>query len=119
MVASTLPQSRTFPTMQRVATFMSVKPGLEGRYREEHRNIWREVVEGITRYGIRNYSIFMTGNELYSYLEVENLDRAMALAAADPVNQRWQAHMADLFLVSPGVGDGSTVYPSKLLQAEG
>ena len=98
---------------------MSLKPGLEEAYRAEHRNIWRDVVEGITRYGIRNYSIFMTGNELYSYFEVDDLDRAMAQAAQDPVNRRWQEHMADFFLTSPGIQDGSTVYPVEILHVAG
>lgn len=37
--------------MQWIATYMSVKPGMEARYREEHRTIWPEVVAGISRYG--------------------------------------------------------------------
>jgi len=93
--------------MQRVATFMLVKEGMEERYREEHRHVWPEVLEGITRYGIENYSIFMMGRMLFSYFEVEDLDRAMA--AADPVNQKWQEHMAPLMDVGSGVQDGSTV----------
>lgn len=105
--------------MPRFATFMSVKPGSEERYREEHRRIWREVLDGITRYGFRNYSIFMAGAELYSYFEVDDLQKATAMAVADPANQRWQAHMADFFLVSPGIKDGSTVYPIEVWHAEG
>lgn len=105
--------------IQRVATLMSVKAGMEERYREEHRNIWPEVVEGITRFGIRNYSLFMRGRELYSYFEVEDLDRAMAMAAADPDNQRWQRHMADFFDVGPGVRDGATVYLEEVFHTDG
>jgi L-rhamnose mutarotase len=105
--------------MQRVATFMSLKAGMEDKYRQEHQNIWPEVLEGITRYGIKNYTIFMLGRELYSYLEVEDLDKAMATAAADPVNQRWQEHMAPLFDIGSGVKDGSTVYPEEVFHTEG
>jgi len=57
---------------------------MEERYREEHRNIWTEVVEGITRFGIRNYSIFMRGRDIYSYFEVEDLDRAVASGGRRP-----------------------------------
>lgn len=105
--------------MQRVATFMRVKPGREEQYRAEHRNIWPEVVDGITRFGIRNYSIFMQGRELYSYFEVEDLDKAMAMATADPDNQRWQTHMADFFDVGPGVKAGTTVHPAEVFYTEG
>jgi len=105
--------------MQRVATYMAVKPGLEERYLEEHRNIWPEVLEGIRRFGIRNYSIFMQGRELYSYFEVEDLELAFKLAAADPDNQRWQVHMAGFFDTGPGIQDGSTVYPVEVFHIDG
>jgi L-rhamnose mutarotase len=105
--------------MQRIATYMAVKPGMEARYRQEHANIWPEVLEGITRFGIRSYSIFMHGRELYSYFEVEDLQKTLAMASADPDNQRWQVHMADFFDVGPGMQDGSTVYPVEIFCAPG
>jgi len=105
--------------MQRVATLMLVREGLEERYCEEHRNIWPEVVTGITKYGIRNYSIFMRGRTLFSFLEVADLDASMAMAAADPANQRWQEHMAPLMDVGSGVKDGSTVYLDEVFRSEG
>lgn len=96
--------------MQRVSTYMRVNTGLEEEYVRRHAAAWPELLEGIRRYGIRNYSIFMRGRELYSYFEVEDLAGAMAQAAADPVNQHWQAYMAPLMDVGSGVKDGSTVY---------
>jgi L-rhamnose mutarotase len=105
--------------MRRVATFMSVKNGMEERYRQEHRDIWPKVLDGITSYGIGNYSIFMRGRELYSYFEVKDLERAMVKAAADPINQQWQAHMAPLFDVPPGVKEGSTVYLKEVFYTAG
>jgi L-rhamnose mutarotase len=105
--------------VQRIATFMMVKPGMEEQYVAEHRDIWPEVLAGITRFGIHSYSIFMNGRELYSYFEVEDLQKTMALAAADPDNQRWQVHMADFFDVGPGMNDGSTVYPVEIFHAPG
>ena len=105
--------------MQRVATYMALKPGLEQRYVEEHRDIWPEILDGIRRFGIRSYTIFMHGRELYSYFEVHDLQRAMAQAAADPDNQRWQAHMADFFDTGPGIQDGSTVRPLEVFHTDG
>jgi L-rhamnose mutarotase len=105
--------------MQRIATYMSLKPGLEERYRTEHEHIWPEVRHGIRHFGLRNYTIFSHGRDLYSYFEVDDLDQAMRLAAADPVNQRWQAHMAGFFEVSPGVSDGSTVLLEEVFHTEG
>jgi L-rhamnose mutarotase len=105
--------------MQRVATYMAVKPGLEERYMDEHRAIWPEVLDGITRFGIRSYSIFMHGRELYSYFEVDDLDRSYELAAADPDNQRWQQHLADFFDTGPGIQEGSTIHPIEVFHTGG
>jgi len=105
--------------MQRIATYMAVKLGMEERYRKEHANIWPEVVDGIRRFGICNYSIFMQGWELYSYFEVDDLETVMQKAAADPDNQRWQVHMADFFDTGPGIQDGSTVRPLEVFHTDG
>jgi L-rhamnose mutarotase len=105
--------------MQRVATLMLVKEGMEERYQEEHRHVWPEVLAGIARYGIRNYSIFMRGRKLFSFLEVADLDAAMTMAAADPANQRWQEHMAPLMDVGSGIKDGSTVYLEEVFCFDG
>ena len=73
--------------MQFVSTYMKIKPGYELKYRSEHRKIWPEVEEGISKYGIRNYSIFMKELMLYSYFEVEDLDKTMTQLAQDSDNQ--------------------------------
>jgi L-rhamnose mutarotase len=105
--------------MQHFATFMRLKPGTEMRYREEHRNIWPEVKAGISRFGFHNYSIFIHGQELYSFFEVDNLERATSMAVKDPDNQRWQAHMRDFFDAGPGIQDGSTLYPIEVFYTPG
>jgi L-rhamnose mutarotase len=90
--------------------YMLVKEGMEEEYRKRHRSVWPEVIEGAKRAGIRNYSIYMLGRQLFSYFEVEDLDKAIAMIAADPVNQQWQEYMAPLMEVSSGFKDSSTVY---------
>lgn len=105
--------------MQRVATFMAIRHGKKDEYLQAHRDVWPEVLEGIRRVGISNYSIFMRGHELYSYFEVGDLDGAMAKIAADPVNRKWQEHMAPLLEVGLGLKDSSTVYLEEVFHAEG
>jgi len=104
--------------MQRVATLMQVKAGLEEAYKTAHHEIWPEVLEGIARFGICNYSIYMRGHTLFSYFEVENLEVAMAMAAGDPDNQRWQVHMAQMFDVGPGIAEGTTVYLAEVFHVD-
>ena len=105
--------------MQFVSTYMKIKSGYELKYRLEHRNIWPEVEEGISKYGIRNYSIFMKELMLYSYFEVEDLDKTMSQLAQDYNNQRWQKHMTKYFDISSGINNGKTVYLKEILHMEG
>jgi L-rhamnose mutarotase len=105
--------------MQRVGMYFSVKPGMEGVYREKHQKVWPAVLEGIQEAGIRNYSIYMKDNELYSYFEVGNLDKTMTALAQDIENQKWQQFMAPYMSVSSGVSDGSTIYLDEVFYAPG
>jgi L-rhamnose mutarotase len=97
---------------------MVVKEGMEEVYREAHRHVWPGILEGARKAGIRNYTIFMIGRQLFSYFEVEDLEKAMAMIAADPVNQKWQETMAPLMDVGSGVKDGSTVYLQKVFHLD-
>jgi L-rhamnose mutarotase len=45
---------------------------------------------------VSNYTIFMDGCDLFSYLEVEDWAAAIEMLASSPVGQRWQALMAPL-----------------------
>lgn len=96
--------------MVRMAAYMRVKEGMEEEYVRRHASVWPEVLAGITRYGIRNYTIFMHGRDLFSYYEVDNPAEVTRQAAADPINQAWQEYMAPLMDVGAGYREGATVY---------
>jgi L-rhamnose mutarotase len=72
--------------------------GKIAEYRQLHAAVWPEVLEMITRCGIRNYSIYLRQLDdgqhyLFSYFEYVGDDFAadMAKMAADPTTQRWWA----------------------------
>jgi L-rhamnose mutarotase len=46
--------------------------------------------------GIRNYTIFRHGNEVFGYFESDDLKRAGQYLAGQEVNRRWQDAMAEL-----------------------
>jgi L-rhamnose mutarotase len=56
--------------------------------------------------GARNYSIFLRGDDLFGYLEVDDFDRFRKHMAASEVNARWQQEMAGLIdpLTDPATG---------------
>jgi L-rhamnose mutarotase len=81
---------------QRSAFVLRVRPNKIDEYLEAHRNVWPEMLEAIRAAGIRNYTIFRHGNEMFGYFETDDLQAAGAYLAAQEVNARWQDAMAEL-----------------------
>jgi L-rhamnose mutarotase len=85
--------------MKRYAFVMRVKPGAEEEYRRRHREVFPDLLQAISRVGIREYSIFMLENTLFAYLQVadyHDVDAVMGELAQDPANIRWQEYMAPI-----------------------
>jgi L-rhamnose mutarotase len=84
--------------MKRVGMMIHLKPGSEDRYRALHRAAWPQVLRKILECRIRNYSIYLKGDVLFSYFEYYGEDFAadMARMAADPTTQQWWAEIKPL-----------------------
>jgi len=81
---------------QRSAFVLHVKPDRIDEYVEAHRNVWPEMLEALRAAGIRNYTIFRHGNEMFGYFEADDLDAAARHMETQEVNARWQDAMAEL-----------------------
>ena len=92
--------------MQRIGFVMRLLPGAEAKYRQRHANVWPEMLAELKAAGASNYSIFLDGERLFGYLEVEDLGRFQRHMAASAVNARWQADMGVLIdpLTDPATG---------------
>ena len=92
--------------MERVGFRMRLRPGQEDEYRRRHADVWRELLVDLKAAGARNYSIFLDGDDLFGYLEVDDFDRFRAAMAASEANARWQPEMATLIdpLTDPATG---------------
>jgi L-rhamnose mutarotase len=90
---------------QRTAFVLRVRPDKLDEYVEAHRNVWPEMLAALRDAGIRNYTIFRHGNEMFGYFESDDLEAASAHMAKQEVNTRWQDAMADLLEERvPGAG---------------
>lgn len=76
---------------QRSAFVLHVRPDRIDEYVRAHGDVLPEMLAGI-----RNYSIFRAGNEVFSYFEADDLEAAGAYMAAQPVSTRLQDAMAGL-----------------------
>jgi L-rhamnose mutarotase len=81
---------------QRSAFVLRVRPEKLDAYLDAHRAVWPELLDALRSAGIRNYTIFRSGNEMFGYFESDDLERAASYLASQEVNARWQDAMADL-----------------------
>jgi L-rhamnose mutarotase len=54
------------------------------------------MLQALREAGVRNYTIFRAGNEMFGYFEADDLERASDYLAEKEVSARWQDAMAKL-----------------------
>ena len=86
--------------MERYAWKATVKEGMLEEYVRRHNEIWPELTEVLRQAGIRNYTIWNSGSELFGYYECEKgADYAAAVQAGSPVVDRWNDYMKDVMVM--------------------
>lgn len=82
--------------MERYAWKAAVLPGKLEEYKRRHDNIWPEMKEVLAAAGIRNYTIWNVGEELFGYYECGSVTEAARIQAESPVVDRWNEYMKDV-----------------------
>ena len=83
--------------IERYAWKATVKDGQLEEYRRRHDNIWPELKALLKSAGIRNYTIWNVGNELFGYYECEKgIDFAARTQAESEIVDRWNEYMKDV-----------------------
>ncbi len=86
--------------MQRVGFRLWVKPERLAEYVESHKAVWPDLLRDLSAAGVRNYSIFSDGPELFGYFECDDVAAFNAAMAESEANRRWQEYMRD-YLATP------------------
>jgi L-rhamnose mutarotase len=81
---------------QRSAFVLRVHPERIEEYVHAHRHVWPEMLDALRDAGIRNYTIFRHGNQMFGYYEADDLEAAARYLADQGVSARWQDAMAEL-----------------------
>ena len=78
---------------ERHGSVLRVRPEHFEEYKRQHAAVWPEVLATMTRFHLKNFSIYHREGWLFSYFEYWGDDFAVDMAgiAADPVTQRWWA----------------------------
>lgn len=101
--------------MQRVAFVMRVKEGQQEEYIRRHQEVWQEVLADLKRAGVHKMSIFMSGLQLFLYMEVEDYAAAARILAESDDSVRWEEYMAPIMESATGDAyDPANAYPEGL-----
>ena len=92
--------------MERIGFSMRLLPSSEAEYRRRHAAVWPDLLADLRSAGARNYSIFLAGDDLFAYLEVDDFAAFTTTMAGSEANARWQDEMAALIdpLTDPATG---------------
>lgn len=82
--------------IQRIASKFRLKPGMQEEYKRRHDEIWPEMLELMKEAGIRNYTIWNQGEDLFGYFEVEDYEKCIQILSASEVKKRWDEYMKDI-----------------------
>ena len=100
--------------MQRIGFIIQVKPEKLDEYKRLHANVWPDLLQELSKAGMRNYSLFLRPDGLeFGYLECQSWERACKYLAASEVHTRWQEFMQD-YLDTPS--DGAGGQPIQMLE---
>ena len=94
--------------MERYAWRARIKDGMACEYRRRHDEIWEEMKDVLKQAGIRNYSIWMSGEDLFGYYECEyGIEHAARVQAESPVVARWDSYMKDVMVMERDENTGA------------
>ena len=83
--------------MERYAWKAKVREGKKEEYKRRHDEIWQEMKDLLKSAGIRNYSIWNVGDELFGYYECEKgIAYAAKVQAESPIVAKWNEYMEDV-----------------------
>ncbi|MGN0494581.1 MAG: L-rhamnose mutarotase [Acutalibacteraceae bacterium] len=86
--------------MEKYAWKAIVIDGKLDEYVKRHNEIWPEMLEVLKDAGIKNYTIWNTGNELFGYYECEKgVEYAAKVQDESPVVKRWNVYMKDVMIM--------------------
>lgn len=82
--------------MQRIAFQLRLKKDKLEDYDRVHQHVWPELLQELESFGVREYSIFRRGQQLFLYMRVPDFEKLRVQLAQSEIDRRWQHSVADL-----------------------
>ena len=105
--------------MERYAWRAAVLPGKLAEYKRRHDEIWPEMKAVLTAAGIRNYTIWNVGDELFGYYECDSVEYASRVQAESEVVKKWDEYMKDVMIMEPDPVTGAQPRLERVFLFEG
>ena len=86
--------------MERYAWRARVLDGKLDEYIKRHDEIWPEMLELLKKAGIKNYTIWNNGHDLFGYYECsKGIEYAAKIQAKSPIVDKWNIYMKDVMVM--------------------
>ncbi len=86
--------------MEKYAWKALLKEGMLAEYKRRHDELWPELKEVLNEAGIKNYTIWNIGNELFGYYECEKgAAYAAEVQVQSPIVAKWNVYMEDVMIM--------------------
>lgn len=92
----------------RYAFHLRIRKGREREYVTRHRNVWPSMIEELKISGVRNYSIYIDGRDVFGYWECDDINETLKFLRGSRINAEWQNYMSDVLETSADdrIGEG-------------
>ncbi len=105
--------------MEKYAWKGMIAPGMKEEYIRRHDEIWPEMVEVLKQAGIRNYTIWNVGDEVFGYYECEKgIGYAARVQAESPVVDRWNEYMDGILIMEMDPVTGAQPLMEKVFELD-
>ena len=86
--------------MEKYAWKATIKEGCLEEYIKRHKEIWPEMKEVLKQAGIKNYTIWNVGLEMFGYYECEKgIEYASKIQNESEVVKKWDEYMKDILIM--------------------
>lgn len=97
--------------MELVGNVWRVKQGKVNEYLDRHRTIWPELAEILRNAGVKEYSIYLHGNLVFSHMVVDDYAAMAEAVSHTRVSALWEEQFNDILEYPEG--DAATGWPAR------
>ncbi len=103
--------------MEKYAWCGRIAPGKKAEYKRRHDEIWPEMKEVLKSAGIRNYTIWNTGDLLFGYYECAyGIEYAADVQKNSDIVKKWDEYMRDVLIMDKDEKTGAQPLLEKVFE---